>query len=307
MKLVAVLCTIGIAATVNLYPATAKTAQAAAPPAMTDEQEQAIAAKDMFKRQLETPAEAMNTGIQYWIEVKQKGRTLRANNRFAFHSGDQVRFHVTPNIDGYAYIIMRSGSKGQKEVLFPDKDNEGQNQISRGQELVIPPDGAFEFDSNPGVEKLALYISRKPIDPSVYTQEAKDSNKPVAVAMNFGAKDLIPSGVFIAYMPDEDATPRHLPAAKSESPASAAKGQSAVHLVKDKTNRPATNKQAAKQQTASKPLKIKPTTNKPVASNAVESKPHATEAANKSEASLVTVVSKETDGVLSTDIALHHL
>src|ERR1700722_7410729 len=133
MKLRAALFTITLAATFNLYPAIAETDQAKAQPKMSDEEEKAIAAKDMFKRQLQAPAgTALNTGIQYWIELTTDGQSMRANNKTAFHSGDQVRFHVKPNIDGYAYVVMKNGSQGQQEVLFPDAQNAGQNRINRG-------------------------------------------------------------------------------------------------------------------------------------------------------------------------------
>jgi hypothetical protein len=298
MKLRAALFTITLAATFNLYPAIAETDQAKAQPKMSDEEEKAIAAKDMFKRQLQAPAgTALNTGIQYWIELTTDGQSMRANNKTAFHSGDQVRFHVKPNIDGYAYVVMKNGSQGQQEVLFPDAQNAGQNRINRGQELVIPPDGAFEFDKNPGVERLGLYVSRKPIDPSIYAQSAKAEEKPTAVAMNFGGKDLIPSGVFIAYMPDDENTTRkQLKTAGKESPASAPSKPPSVHIVKSKTSKEAPPKsETIKHIATTKPL----TETKPP----VAKKPTVTA---KSESSMVTVVSKDTDGVLSADIALQH-
>jgi Domain of unknown function (DUF4384) len=294
MKLRAALFTIALAATFNLYPAIAETDQAKAQPKLSDEDDTAIAAKDMFKRQLQAPAgTALNTGIQYWIELTTNGESLRANNKTAFHSGDQVRFHVKPNIDGYAYIVMKNGSQGQQEVLFPDSENAGQNKINRGQELVIPPDGAFEFDKNPGVERLSLYVSRKPIDPSIYAKSAKEDDKPVAVAMNFGGKDLIPSGVFIAYMPDaEDSTRKKLNAAKKENTAPVPNKPTSVILVKSKTSKTSIAKTTTTKPVVDK-LTVKPPTTKPT-------KP------TKSESSMVTVVSKDTDGILSADIALQH-
>ncbi|MFK9658423.1 DUF4384 domain-containing protein, partial [Escherichia coli] len=79
-----------------------------------------------------------------------------------------------PNIDGYAYIVLRSGSQGEKAQLFPDAEAKEDNQIKRGREIVLPQDGTLKFDANPGKEKLTLLISRKPIDTDAYMSDKKE-------------------------------------------------------------------------------------------------------------------------------------
>ncbi len=155
-------------------------------------------AKGLFFKQLDQPSANMNTGIQYWIELRKGGKTIRANNKTAFHSGDAIRFHLTANIDGYAYIVLRSGSRGEQEVLFPVPERKDDNRISRGQEVVLPQDGSLAFDDNPGTEKIGLIVSRDPIDTTSLVMPETD--KPVRIAMaDSGSKDLIPNRVYVAY------------------------------------------------------------------------------------------------------------
>ena len=200
---------------------------------------------------------------------------------------------------------MKSGSQGNQEVLFPDAENKRLNHIQRGQEIVLPPDGAFEFDKNPGTEKLGLYISRRQIDPNIYLKPTT-SEKPVQVAMNFGAKDLVPSGVFIAYMADDKPNPKRkaevLPA-KSFAPTEVvAKKKPTTPPLKHIVHKP---QPVAK---ASKPaaITVKDSAQAP---NIAENKSDGSRSASpaqQSESSLVTVVSNDTTGVLSADIELQH-
>ncbi len=169
-------------------------------------------AKGLFFAQLAKPTENLNTGMRYWIELTHKGKTevARVSNKQQFHTGDQIRFHVRPNIDGYAYIVMRSGSRGEQAVLFPDPARGDNNKVSRGEDYVLPADGAFEFDSNSGMEKLTILLSRTTINAQAYL--AKPADQPVVIACAItGSKDLVPSQVFVAYAnPHEPAAPSHV-------------------------------------------------------------------------------------------------
>ena len=181
-------------------------------------------AKGLFFKQLDQPSANMNTGIQYWIELRKGGKTIRANNKTAFHSGDAIRFHLTANIDGYAYIVLRSGSRGEQEVLFPVPERKDDNRISRGQEVVLPQDGSLAFDDNPGTEKIGLIVSREPIDTTSLVMPETD--KPVRIAMaDSGSKDLIPNRVYVAY---DD-----VPASRLAGLAEASKASSAQSSTKE--------------------------------------------------------------------------
>ncbi len=124
-----------------------------------------------FMDQLNKPGDHINTGISYWIELQRDGQKSRASSKNAFHSGDKIRFHIKPNIDAYAYIVMLQGSNGDSAVLFPTA-NEPAKKMVAGEEMIIPAtedDNAWlKFDNNPGTEVLRIVVSRKKIDIDSY-------------------------------------------------------------------------------------------------------------------------------------------
>ncbi len=161
-------------------------------------------AKDLFYRQQSmstNPArslEMLNTGIQYWIELKRAGKTLNVSNKFSFKSGDKIRIHLKSNVDAYAYVILQEGSSGEQSVLFPDSRFHDKNKLNASVDYSIPQEGDMAFDQNPGTERLLLLLSRTPLDPTKYL--ANKTNKPVVIAAApSGAKDLIPGSVVLAY------------------------------------------------------------------------------------------------------------
>jgi hypothetical protein len=206
----------------------------------------ASGAKGLFFEQLSHPSDNLNTGIQYWIELHHDGQIIHATNKTAFHTGDKIRFHIRPNIDGFAYIMLKSGSRGEQAVLFPSKGRDENNKITHGKEIVLPDDGMLSFDANPGTEKLTLLVSRKPIDTESYlsattasleappdtsskgSTEASSKEPQVAVAeaprlvamASSGSKDLIPNQVLVAYLPSSSGAPDSVKAAAAAAKAS---------------------------------------------------------------------------------------
>ncbi|HEY9683637.1 MAG TPA: DUF4384 domain-containing protein [Oculatellaceae cyanobacterium] len=158
-------------------------------------------AKGLFFEQLDHPGSNLNTGIQYWIELHHNGQTIHATNKTTFRTGDRIRFHLRPNIDGYAYIMLKSGSRGEQAVLFPEKDRNEDNKITRGKEIVLPNDGMLGFDDVPGTEKLTLVVSRKPIDTDSYLNGGSHESAPLVAMASCGSKDLVPTQVYVAYLP----------------------------------------------------------------------------------------------------------
>lgn len=153
-------------------------------------------AKDLFYKQLDKPQLAMNTGVQYWIELHRKGQVLKVSNKTAFFSGDKIRFHVRPNIDGYAYVLLKSGSRGDRDVLFPVAKYGDDNHIVHGRDISIPEkeNDLLEFDNDPGIEHVGIVLSRKPIN----AQEYLNKTQPVVIASGIeGSKDLVPSRVTV--------------------------------------------------------------------------------------------------------------
>jgi hypothetical protein len=88
-----------------------------------------------------------------------KGKPERVSPDFPFRGGDQVRIASTPPRDGVLYILLH-GSSGQVSILFPDRRiNGGKYQVKGGQEIIIPGQGNFKFDRQPGTETLYVLFA----------------------------------------------------------------------------------------------------------------------------------------------------
>ncbi len=159
---------------------------------------QTSGAKDLFYRQVANQSQALNTGIQYWIELKRNGKISKVSNKFQFKSGDSIKFHVTSNTDAFAYIMLREGSQGERSVLFPDPTYHDNNRLKASVDYSLPQDGFLTFDQNPGTENLVLLVSRGTIDADKYLNDKTKKHVVIAAARD-GAKDLIPGSVVLAY------------------------------------------------------------------------------------------------------------
>ncbi len=168
--------------------------------ALAQDGEKLEGAKGLFFEQLQKPTEKINTGVQYWIELKRDNQVLKVSNKHNFAANDHIRFHVKANIDGYAYILLKSGSRGEQSVLFPDPKSSEDNQVARGQDYVLPSEGWLTFDENPGTEQVTLLVSRTPIDATAYLNSTGQEVTLIASAST-GSKDLVPSTIQIAYQP----------------------------------------------------------------------------------------------------------
>src|SRR5687768_2253133 len=98
-------------------------------------------AKGLFLTQLTLPKERINTGLKYWLELRRNGRVSRVDNLQVFRSGDRLRLHVIPNIDGYAYIALVKGSTGKQTVLYPAAGSGTNNRVLRGRHYILPVGG----------------------------------------------------------------------------------------------------------------------------------------------------------------------
>ena len=148
-------------------------------------------------------AAKVKTGVRYWIELHRNGKTSHVTNQQKFLSGDQIRFHVQATVDGYAYIVLRSGSQGEQAVLFPQEGQKDNNKLNRETDYALPAEDFLTFDSNPGTEKVTLLFSKSALDPTrVLATTFKDSNHVVLAAPSqsrSGSKDLIPARTTVTY------------------------------------------------------------------------------------------------------------
>lgn len=178
--------------------------------------------KDMKKKR-------KRSSLSYWIELKRNGKIYRCNNKMTFKSGDAIRFHLIPETDGYAYIVLKQGTTGNSAVLFPSKTTGSNNLLRRGQDFPLPYQDWLAFDSNPGLEKVRIMFSQMPINniASLITKKKVAYVSPDSS----GAKDLVGTGLQLSW---DDPTPVIMPDEITSSTAVAQGGNnSQVKLVFD--------------------------------------------------------------------------
>jgi alpha-beta hydrolase superfamily lysophospholipase len=143
--------------------------------------------------------------ISYWIELFRNGRNYRCNNKTQFHSGDAIRFHLSPGNDGYAYIIMKESSSGKRAVLFPTAASGINNFLRAGHDYPLPNKSWLEFDNHSGIEHIDLIFSAKRISP----EEAERTTMVAYVSHETsGTKDLVPTRMQLSW---DDPTPVIIP------------------------------------------------------------------------------------------------
>lgn len=154
-------------------------------------------ARREFLQQLNDPDRKINNGLSYWIELTRGGKTYRCNNKVKFRSGDEIRFHVVTNCDGYAYILLKKGSSGGHRLLFPEEDTGVDNHILKAHDYVIPTEAALAFDNQKGTEIVGLLFSRTKLRPDQYM------NVPTLTCFvsphQDGAKDLVPTRMQLSW------------------------------------------------------------------------------------------------------------
>jgi hypothetical protein len=272
-------------------------------------------AKGLFFEQLEKPTESLNTGLRYWIELKRGNSVTRVSNKFQFKTNDSIRFHVRSNIDGYAYILLSSGSRGEQSVLFPDSKADENNKVGRGKDYALPSDGYLTFDENPGLEKLTLLLSRSPMDAQAYLAKPQKEVTMIASAQT-GSKDLVPARIYVSYNAPRVEAPVFLPA--TTKPEKVAKVEKAEKVEKiEKTVKVSNTKvtRAAKSEHTEKVAQSPAADDKPKVAHktpvkvkhAVASSSSAVSTSSKEEEGTVTVVSQQSSGVLHVDVALQHI
>lgn len=107
--------------------------------------------------------------ISYWIELYRGGKLYRCNNKTAFKSGDSIRFHLIPESDGYAYLVMKASTTGKNNVLFPNLVYGTHNYLKKGQDYPIPNSVWMQFDANPGTEQLVLLFGQEKFEVTAQT------------------------------------------------------------------------------------------------------------------------------------------
>lgn len=167
------------------------------------------------------------SGLSYWIEMARDGKIFRCNNKTEFRSGDQIRFHVIPDKDGYAYLVMRQGTSGNSMMLFPSAASGEGNYLRKGRDYVLPGKSWMQFDANPGLEKLSLVLSKEQINIDLKDFTSNILTCYVSPARD-GAKDIVPTRMKLSW---DDPKPVILPEDFAAGAEIAAGAGSMVHLV----------------------------------------------------------------------------
>ncbi len=137
-------------------------------------------------------ANKKKAALTYWIELKRKGKVYRCNNKTTFKSGDAIRFHIRPEENGYAYIVLRQGSTGGSAVLFPNKESDSKNYLYHSIDYPLPFDDWLAFDSHPGLEKVRILYSRTHIPLDQMRKQAESKEQVAYISPDTtGAKDLV--------------------------------------------------------------------------------------------------------------------
>lgn len=145
--------------------------------------------------------------ISYWIELARGGKVYRCNNKTSFKSGDAIKFHIIPQTDGYAYVVMNKSSRGKSATLFPSAETGTNNFLTKGQDYPLPSKTWLKFDENPGTEEVSLVFSQKKISPQKELQEQHYLTAYVSPSET-GKKDLVPTRMQLSW---DDPTPVIIP------------------------------------------------------------------------------------------------
>ncbi|MBC7998960.1 MAG: alpha/beta fold hydrolase, partial [Leptolyngbya sp.] len=136
--------------------------------------------------------------ISYWIELYRGGKVYRCNNKMEFKTGDAIRFHLIPESDGYAYLVMKASTTGKSDVLFPNKEYGTHNFLREGQDYPIPSTGWMAFDSNAGTEQLGLVFGQEKI--AVTPEMLRNGEMTAFVSPSQqGSKDLCPTRMKLSW------------------------------------------------------------------------------------------------------------
>jgi alpha-beta hydrolase superfamily lysophospholipase len=144
------------------------------------------------------PVQESPMSLDYWIELHRKDKTFRCNNKTDFVSGDAIRFHFVPHTDGYAYILMTAGTKGDRAILFPSTTGGLDNFLKAGSDYILPSAAWLWFDENPGTERVSLVFSKQPIDAQAYLNRASSLIAFVS-SDRTGSKDIVPTRMELSW------------------------------------------------------------------------------------------------------------
>lgn len=177
---------------------TATTTTATATATETPDKTSTVASASVPSTEFKHRLSQSSPQINFWIELNRDGKTYRCNNKNEFKSGDKIRFHLIPETDGYAYLVMKAGTTGKSDVLFPNASYGTQNYLNHGKDYPIPAVGWMEFDQHPGTEQLGLVFANVKVDVTPETLKNRTMTAFVSHDQS-GSKDLCPTRMKLSW------------------------------------------------------------------------------------------------------------
>lgn len=133
--------------------------------------------------------EGARLGLKHAVLLERDGRLRRVSSTHPFRSGDRFRVEVEPNRAAFIYVLNRtlrgderslrskgidvirdedrrdrSGSRRPYRLLYPAPGRRPA-AVRAGARIQLPSrDGYFVMDDEPGVERVYLVVSDRPVD-----------------------------------------------------------------------------------------------------------------------------------------------
>ncbi|MEX3953053.1 DUF4384 domain-containing protein [Paraburkholderia sp. EG287B] len=131
------------------------TAVAAASAPATDGVQQTAGAGKIVK--VSQKKKVARIGASYFIRLKENdGTTQDVLARRVFKSGEHFQLGVKVNRPSYVYILNEAPD-GTVTQIYPQASQD--NFVDAMGVVFFPAKGSFVFDSNPGMEKLMVYLT----------------------------------------------------------------------------------------------------------------------------------------------------
>jgi len=127
-------------------------------------------------------------GVKFNVKLDRDGNEKLVRSDYDFQDGDRMRFQFLVNRESYVYVLHRTlngdpsrlkgidietGGPGPDStpyrLLFPNRETGRNNKLAPNRVYTVPgQDADFVMDRNPGVEKLYLVVSPKPLELTKY-------------------------------------------------------------------------------------------------------------------------------------------
>ncbi|WP_439687731.1 DUF4384 domain-containing protein [Cupriavidus oxalaticus] len=128
---------------------------------------------------------SQNIGASYFIRLKHPdGSTRDVLASRKFKSGERFQLGVKVNKPAFITVFNEDGN-GKVTQIYPRPGND--NFVNAMGVAFLPSQGAFEFDHEPGVEHLLVYVSQKPAPSNI--PEGIRKMQPDVVTATYTAPD----------------------------------------------------------------------------------------------------------------------